>query len=273
MQTRVIAALVLVIPALLLMPVEKHIHAERVRLKYGGPNVALKVRDSIGQGMAIGLLAGFRGVVADFVWIGGHGYWEKKEWLRQYRNMEVATTLQPQSTMFWDLSQWHMAWNIGHAVRTDPANRTKAEGVKREREWHERARAFLERGLENVPNRYNLYFTMGWLYAQKFVTDCGSDAECTRQAHFQAAIYLKRASEFSDAPSYIGRLYANELERAGDKEGALNYWKELWHGDRKNSQQLWNIVERNIKRLEDELDILPAQRMPRNPDGSLQVHS
>ena len=86
-----------------------------------------------------------RGIVADFMWINGHDYWEKKEWLRQYRNIEVVAALQPQAVMFWDLGQWHMAWNIGYGVLSDPKNRTKAEGLKREHEWHEKAREFLER--------------------------------------------------------------------------------------------------------------------------------
>ena len=101
--------------------------------------------------MAIALLAGFRGVVADFVWIQSHGYWEKKEWLRQYRDMEVVAMLQPLSTLFWDTGAWHMAWNIGYAVSVDPSNRTAAEGIKRQREWWDKARDFLQQGIENVP--------------------------------------------------------------------------------------------------------------------------
>jgi len=63
-------------------------------------------------------------------------------------------------------------WNIGYGVLSDPKNRTRAEGVKREREWHEKAREFLARGIENIPNRYDLYFTMGWLYYEKLSKDC-----------------------------------------------------------------------------------------------------
>ncbi len=273
MRMKLIAALLLVSPALFLMPLERHIHAERVRMKYGGPAVPLKLRDRIGQGMAIGLLAGFRGVVADFVWIGAHDYWEKKEWLREYRNIEVATTLQPQSITFWDLGSWHLAWNIGHAVRTDTNNLTKAQGLKREREWHIKARDFLERGIENVPNQYDLYFRLGWLYAQKFpgTAHCGADEQCQREAHCKAALYMKKAAEFKEAPTYTGRLYANELERCGDKMASYEYWKYLWNQSRSTPGQLWTVVERNVKRLEDELKIPEDQRVPRNADGSLRA--
>jgi hypothetical protein len=253
MRTKILAAMVLVVPALLTAPLEQRIQAERIRLKYGGAPVTRAVRESIGQGTAIALLAGFRGVVADFLWIQCQGYWERKEWLRQYRNMELATLLQPQAVLFWDLGQWHMAWNIAYAVRTDPANRNLAEGIKREREWQASAREFLRRGIENVPHRYDLYFTMGWLYWQKF-SKWQPDAYC------RAADYFGLAAAFPNAPSYVGRLYARALEKCGKGQQAYEYWKALW-ADRGRPHQLWNVVEREIKRLEAELNIPKEQRV------------
>src|ERR1043166_7869558 len=129
MRTKFIAALVIVVPSLLMLPLQNNISAERVSRRYGGARVNRKLRDVLGQKAAIALLAGFRGIVADFMWIRAHGYWEKKQWLQQFRDMEVVTTLQPQSVLFWDEGAWHMAWNIGYAVSVDPATRTKAEGV------------------------------------------------------------------------------------------------------------------------------------------------
>jgi hypothetical protein len=255
MRANFIAALVLLIPAWLTLPLERRIHAERARLKYGGARVSLEFRDRIGQGMAIGLLAGFRGVVADFLWIQSHSYWERKEWLRQYRNIELVTLLQPQAILFWDLGQWHMAWNIAYAVRTDPRNRTQAEGIKREREWHERARQFLQRGIENVPHRHELYFMMGWLYQEKFKEPCN------------AAKYYGIAMQFEDAPGYIARLYPRALERCGDAEAAYQHWKWLWSQDHTKVRQLWHIVEREIRRLEDQLSIPEAERVfPKQPE-------
>lgn len=253
MLAKLLAVIVLVLPAWLSMPLETRIHKERKQLKYGGAHVNLSLRDSMGQGMAIGLLAGFRGVVADFLWIQSHSFWEKKEWLRQYRNMEVVTTLQPQSVLFWDLSQWHMAWNIAYAVSVDPANRTKAEGIKRQREWQLRARDFLQRGLENVPHRYELYFTMGWLYWQK-LSKFQEDAFC------RAAEYFGLAAGFSNAPAYVQRMYARALEKCGRIEDALEMWKIMWTR-RHEPHQLPVVIEREIRRLENELALPAEQRV------------
>ena len=232
-----------------LMPLANSIARERAGLKYGGAHVNRQMRLNIGQGMAIGLLAGFRGIVADFVWISSHEAWEKQEWQRQYRHIEVATTLQPQSVMFWDLGAWNMAWNIGYAVRVDTNNPTQSVGLKREREWHERARQFLLRGIENIPNRYDLYYSLGWLYEQKFNDHC------------RAAEMLEKACQFKDTPPYIERLYARSLERCGMPYESYQAWRHIWVEEQGMVKHPWSVVEHEIKHLEDQLDIPADQRI------------
>ena len=120
MRTKVLAAIVLFGIGFALLPLENSVRAQRQQMKYGGAHVTFQLREAIGQNLAIALLAGMRGVVADFIWLNSHGFWEKKEWLRQYRDILVVVTLQPQSILFWDLGQWHIAWNIGYGALSDP---------------------------------------------------------------------------------------------------------------------------------------------------------
>ena len=249
MRRKLIAVLVILVPVWLMLPLSSHIRTERLTLKYGGANVNRKLRLDLGQGMAIALLAGFRGVVADFIWIQSHGYWEKKEWLRQYRDMQVVTTLQPQSTLFWDTGAWHMAWNIGYAVSVDTNVYTQAQGLQRQREWWERAEDFLKQGIENVPNRYDLYFSLAWLYEQKFKDHCLAEQ------------YFAKAAEFHESPSYVARMHARAQEKCGDIKGAYGYWVNLWAQDHTKVDQQWSIVEREIRRLEDELNLSSDRRV------------
>src|ERR1041385_70660 len=99
MRANLTAALLIALPPRALLPLQPRIHVESTELRYGGAHVNRKMRDVIGQGMAIALLAGFRGIVADFLWIQGHSYWEKKQWLQQYRDMEVVATLQDRKSV------------------------------------------------------------------------------------------------------------------------------------------------------------------------------
>ena len=157
--------------------------------------------------------------------------------------------LQPQSVLFWDSGAWHMAWNIGYAERVDTNNYTLAQGIKREQVWHERARQFLLRGIENIPNRYELYFKLGWLYDQKFKDPC------------LAAEEYGKAAAFSNAPTYIARSYARKLAECGKLTEAYECWKRIWFQDHKTVPHLWNVVEREIRQIEEELNIPDKQRI------------
>jgi hypothetical protein len=249
MRAKLIAALVVIVPAWAMLPLGNQIYTENVQLKYGSTHVTRELRDRIGQGMAIALLAGFRGVVADFVWIESHSFFERKEWVRQYSDMQVASILQPQSILFWDLGSWHMAWNIGYAVSIDPANRTHAEGIKRQREWWDKARDYLERGIENNPNQYDLYFKLAWLYQNKYEDYC------------KAEQYYAKAISFPDVPSYLPRMYARAKEKCGDVLGAYKFWRGLWLVDHNKVDEPWGVIQREGSRLEDVLNIPKDQRV------------
>ena len=260
-RKRLLAVALLVIPAWLMMPLADQIHSESAHLRYGTARVTRELRDRIGQGMAIALLAGFRGVVADFLWIRSHDYWIKQEWLRQYSAIQVVTMLQPLSTMFWDIGAWHMAWNIGYAVSIDPANANEAVGIKREHEWWDRARDYLQRGIENVPNRPDLYFSMGWLYWEKYKDGCKA------QEYFQKALDAKGAPQDLDVRlDAVQRIEARAKEKCGDVMGAYQDWRRMWLQDHSKVDQIWTVVEREIKRLENELNIPDNQRIfPKHP--------
>jgi len=188
-------------------------------------------------------------VAADFVWIWSHSDWEQKRWFQQYNKMQVATMLQPRSVLFWDVGSWHMAWNIGYAERVDTNNYTLAQGMKRELVWHERGRQFLVRGIQNVPNRYELYFKLGWLYDQKFKDPC------------LAAEQYAIAAGFSNAPTFIARMHCRKLAECGKYAEAYDCWKRIWFQDHKKVPHLWGVVEREIRRIENEMDIPDAQRI------------
>ena len=262
MRNRLLAILLLIVPALGLRPWQDRILAERQQLKYGGAPVTRELRDQIGQGLAIALLAGFRGIAADFIWLRGHDYFEHQQWFKQTECIENAVKLQPQSIFFWDVGAWHMAFNISWAERTATNNATAAAGILRERLWHDRGRAFLERGLQNIPNRFELYYKIGWLYYQKLAHDCGGETDCQQARYRQAAEYFLTATTFPDAPDYLGRNAARCLERAGDLPAAYQLWCKLWQeNDPHRNAFSRPIIQREIRRLENLLDIPPNVRI------------
>jgi tetratricopeptide (TPR) repeat protein len=233
-------------------PWERALAVERERLIAGRVRFDRTMRDQLGQGAALALLSGFRRVVADFLWIRAHGNWQRKEWTRMRGMLDLVCTLQPRSVEFWTTSAWHMAWNISFDAYVDPTEPSEAKRLQHQREWIDAGRLLLERGAANLPDRYELWFQLGWIHDQKY------------QDYLKAAEYFRKAATFPDAPPYITRLVGYRLERGGRKREAYEHWRKLWedHPDRASSPlMLWDKVESEIRRLEKELSIPEGERL------------
>ncbi|HPA19932.1 MAG TPA: hypothetical protein PLU30_19435 [Verrucomicrobiae bacterium] len=234
------------------LPLERALGAEQVRLRYGGARVTPEMRDLVSQGAAMALLSGFRGAVADYLWVVAHTYWEQREWFRMHRLMELVCLLQPRSVLFWDMSSWHMAWNIAHDARNDPDEPRLAKRLWAERKWIDAGRQLLQRGVENIPDRYELWARLAWLLDQR-VGD-----------HAAAAENWRRAASFPGAPAYASRQVGYQLEMAGKLDEAYRYWRELWAAHPQKSGEpfmLWDRIADRIRQLEDRLQIPPGQRL------------
>ncbi len=241
-----LAGLLLAVGAAAKLPVELSLAAEQARLRYGGARMTREIRDQIGQGAALALLSGFRGPVADFLWIAAHGAWEKKEWARMRALFELVCTLQPRSVVFWEMSAWHLAWNVSHAALYDSDEPRLARRVKAQRDWILAGRAMLERGVENIPDRYELWFQLGFLLDQKLRDSSG------------AAEAYRRAAGFVDAPAYIQRNVGYKLEEAGRLEEAYAWWRDLWrrYPDKSGPKfMMWDKVEERMRKLEKRLGL------------------
>jgi hypothetical protein len=110
-----------------------------------------------------------------------------------------VTALQPRAVLLWDMAAWHMAWNASVAAMEDRKQPREALRIKAQREYFRLGEDFLQRGIENNPDRHQLYERLGALYTEKFKDPC--------RAYEQ---YLK-AAQFPKAPSYEKRFAAYAL--------------------------------------------------------------
>lgn len=230
---------------------EQRLQTEREQLRYHGVIINQAVREQVGQGMMLALLSGFRGVVADFTWLGVTAAWEDKEWFKLKNLIDLTTTLQPRSIMFWEMGGWHLAWNVSQSKRNDPKEPMEARRIKEERFWIEEGRKLFARGAENNPEQYRLWFQLAWIYEQKL------------KNYREAAVYYRKAAEFPGAPIYLERFAGYALEKAGEDQQAYEYWKQLWarpmpHTD---PQRAWDKIEKKIRDLENKLKIPREKRV------------
>jgi len=208
----------------------------------------LDLREKVGQLGFVAALSGFRGIVADFLFIQAHVAWERTEWGRVLLLLRQVTTLQPHVPLFWDMAAWHMAWNASAAAMNDPSQPRMALRVKAQREYFSLGKDFLERGIKNNPGKPELYEALARLYHDKF------------NDHERAAEYYAKAAALPGAHSYDKRFSAYELSYCeGREREAYERLRALY--DEGEHERLPTLIKR-LKVLEEKLSILPAQRIP-----------
>jgi len=150
------------------------------------------------------IMAGFKGLAADVLWLQIDRYWHTGEWYKMVPLLRIVTWLQSKFIDAWDLASWHLIYNLSSYARNDPvlAADFTDKGVKIAKE-----------GISKNRNRYELYFSLGYYYYQKFAR------------YEDALVYLRRAAAFDVHPVYIDRLLAHAYRRAGYRDKEIETWE------------------------------------------------
>jgi len=242
-----VVAIVLLVFGAAKVPAEHALSLSQQRLRLTAP-LNLELRQQLGQLGFVAAFSGFRAVVADLLFIQAHVAWEETEWGRVLLLFRQATTLQPRSVLFWDMAAWHMGWNASVAAMNDPSQPRPALRVKTQREYLSIARDFLERGIQNNPDRPQLYESLGRLYKEKY------------NDHLRASEYFAQAARLPGAPSYDKRFAAYELSYCEGREAeAYEALRRLY--DLGERERLPTLITR-LKVLEEKLSVPPEQRIP-----------
>src|ERR1043166_8403904 len=245
---------VLVVLAILLavggikLPIERDLAMRHRHEHFRGVEFNLDLREKLGQLGFIAALSGFRAIVADALFIQAHVAWERTEWGRILLLFRHITTLQPRMLLFWDTAAWHMAWNASVAAMNDRTQPRLALRVKAQREYFALGKDFLERGIQNNPDRPELYEALARLYKEKY------------KDHGRASEYYAKAAELPGAAPWDRRFSAYELSYCDGREReAYQRLRSLY--DEGQKERLPTLIRR-LKFLEDKLQIPQEQRIP-----------
>src|SRR5438270_8515988 len=230
------------------LPMEHAISVTHRELHLRAVDFNLGLREQLGQLGFVAWLSGFRSLVADALFVQAHVAWERTEWGRVLLLFRQVTTLQPRAILFWDMAAWHMAWNASVAALNDPAQPRLALRIKAQREYFQLGKDFLERGIQNNPERPQLYEALARLYRDKYID------------HEHAAEFFAKAAMLPQAHSYVRRFAAYELAQCpGREREAYAQLRALY--DQGEQERLPTLLHR-LKELEIKLNIPPVQRIP-----------
>jgi tetratricopeptide (TPR) repeat protein len=213
-QKKVVGWLLVLVLIIAFQPLSNRVSLDRLILGVNPPTPWTRILARSAQdkelavtgvtGVIVGaILGGFREVAASMLWMKTDYLWDKGEGTKVNAlwTMRLTTLLDPHWLEPWRMTGWHLAYNM-FVETTDPVVKAKflQMGVD-----------CLKEGISWNPDRYDLYFELGWTYFDK-VRDF---AEATK--------WLQASIQFPH-PEYVDRVIAHAYERLPDMPKALDWY-------------------------------------------------
>lgn len=194
-----------------------------------------------------GVFGGLRPAIADIAWIRLTYAWDRQQWFRVYENIKIATRIQPESEMFWEVGSWYLAWNAALSERRNLLEKPQKR-LQNEKYWVQEGQKLLKEGLSYHPQSSKLWVQLGILHME-------------RTRHYEEAFHaFLTASELPGARSYVARLAGNALEKSGDYSRAIAYWESLL--DQAKTEGDRAMIEKKLLKLKKPSTVLPSNFKP-----------
>ena len=216
MNRIVLILLILLLIGFLTRPIEVSAW-KAIKAEQSGMNLR-SLESALGQGLVIGVLGGFRAIIADFLWIRTNTLWARKDRAKLDSMVRLVTTLEPRPDFFWINGSRMIAYDV-------PSWRIREEGgyldVTEERQQaidlEQSAQAFdlIDRALDFHPDNTKLYLEKAQIYLNRLKDDAN------------AAKWFLRASQQDDAPYFAARIHAELLRKQGLNVEAYDFLKNL----------------------------------------------
>jgi tetratricopeptide (TPR) repeat protein len=210
------------------------------------------IKDALGQGVTVGLLGGFRAIVADFFWIRTNYFWEKYDLPATQTAIKLVTAIDPRPTYFWLNGSRMIAydmpnWRVDQAGGYDKVPETVK--LRFDQEQSEVAIRYLGEAFGFHPENPLIRLEIANVYLNR-LKDTATAAE-----------HYAKAAEHPDAPYYAARIYAELLRKMHRPADAYAYLCALYPKlPADNPQAMKVVVLERIRELETELGMAPAER-------------
>jgi tetratricopeptide (TPR) repeat protein len=236
--------LVLLLLGLLTRPIEAP--AWRV-VKAGQPEMNLEaIEGALGQGLVVGVLGGFRAILADFLWIRTNTIWERRDRVKLDAMVRLVTTLDPRPDFFWINGSRMIAydvpnWRIREEGGYDAVPEARQQAI--DLEQAEQAFELIDEALEFHSGKAKFYLEKGQIYLNRL------------KDYANAAEWFLKASQQDDAPYFAARIYAELLRRQGLDEEAYLFLKHLYNDLPDDPFAQKGVILERIQELEQTLKI------------------
>lgn len=147
-------------------------------------------------------MLGFREVAAGMLWVKADELFHEGRYADLVPYFSLVTFIDPHQVDVYSTGAWHLMYNFGDA-------RLATQG-----------QAFLDEGIANNPNVWDLYFQRGWVTFDWPVEDYKASLPFFLQSLEHPGV------NGEPGPPYLGHIVAHNLERLGRLEDAKNRWRQ-----------------------------------------------
>lgn len=220
------------------------------------------IEGALGQGVTVGLLGGFRAIIADFFWLRANVVWERRDLPGTRSLIKLVTAVDPRPLYFWLNGSRMIAYDMPHwRITAAGGNRAVPEAVQRQIDL-EQAEMALE--LLNEARGHHAASAALWVEVANIHLNRRKDLMAAADAYRQAAAQ-------PDAPYYAARIYAELLRRMGRTREAHHWLVQLYptlpksqdHGPSSADEveaAMADVVLQRIRELEQDLGVPENQR-------------
>ena len=216
-------------------------------VKASQPELNLEaIEGSLGQGLVIGVLGGFRTIMADFAWIRMDTVWQRRDRAELDAMIRLVTTLDPRPDFFWINSARMVAYDVPNWRIEDEGGYSDVSAARQlaiNQEQAGQAFALLARAREFHSDSSKLTLETGQIHLNR-LKDIPKAAE-----------WFLKASKMPDAPYFAARIYAELLRNQGKDREAYDYLKQLYIDLPDDPYAQKDIVLERIRNLEDALKV------------------
>ncbi|MGO9917798.1 MAG: hypothetical protein ACLQIB_24275 [Isosphaeraceae bacterium] len=153
---KIIYGLIIVALFGIMFPYSNRLAEEKKRRDLG--EAAIGQIDTGSFMMKLFLLGGFRGIVADLLWLRTEEYKKDHDWDRLKTTVELITKLQPHFLSIWTFQGWNLAYNVS----------VEWDAPEDKYEWIKQGVKFVQEGVKKNTRSPDLVWDTGWFYYHKF---------------------------------------------------------------------------------------------------------
>lgn len=129
----------------------------RVKAEHDLGEAAIGQVDAGGFMMKLFLLGGFRGIVANYLWIQAEEHKINHDWDRLKTTVDLITKLQPHFLSIWTFQGWNLAYNVS----------VEWDAPEDKYDWIKQGIKFVQQGVERNQKSPDLVWDTAWFYYHK----------------------------------------------------------------------------------------------------------